>query len=290
MAASPCATGVFRLWITHTVTRWTGPCSTGKMNAVSQQVSASAGLLSKKRGRVSFEDCQWELHVEGALVDDGCQGRARQLGAGSSLQFSEVVRKLEITLDRKMGRGAALTWSPPTQNTLAVDGLILQRSYQRGSRPCQMRFAVSLKDSPKRFKLSPVLAKIVNLRQESESKDRVVAALGRYVEQLQLRDVKDGRVVNCDAALLACFNVKNFTFSQLDTMLLPHLISPDPILIDYTVSMCNETSHMYHKIVDLPISIDLGNNLRRYSSLDTSPSLNMEFALATAAAGKPCSP
>ena len=127
-------------------------------------------------------------------MDDGCQGRARQLGAGSSLQFSEVVRKLEITLDRKMGRGAALTWSPPTQNTLAVDGLILQRSYQRGSRPCQMRFAVSLKDSPKRFKLSPVLAKIVNLRQESESKDRVVAALGRYVEQLQLRDVKDGRV------------------------------------------------------------------------------------------------
>ena len=195
ISASSCASGVLRLWITH-VKRWT--CPRAIADAETLQGLTSSSPLSKKRGRSSF-DGHWELHVEGAIVDDGCQGKSE----GGGEHFSEVVSRVEITLDRKLVNGAMLTWVPPMQRT-TVGGFIVQRPCRRGTRSCHVRLALSLRCAPKRFKLSPLLSKIIKLRHSSESKKQTVAALGRYIERLQLRDIKDSRVHSRVRSHMAC--------------------------------------------------------------------------------------
>jgi chromatin remodeling complex protein RSC6 len=59
-----------------------------------------------------------------------------------------------------------------------------------------VRLAVSLNSVPRQFKLSPILARIVKVNHEM-SKDKIVAAITRYIDRRQLRDPRDGRVATC---------------------------------------------------------------------------------------------
>ena len=143
------------------------------------------------------------------MVIGSCMLRVRSWMMGvkgsrrGGVHFSEVVSRVEITLDRKLVNGAMLTWVPPMQRT-TVGGFIVQRPCRRGTRSCHVRLALSLRCAPKRFKLSPLLSKIIKLRRSSESKKQIVAALGRYIERLQLRDIKDSRVHSRVRSHMAC--------------------------------------------------------------------------------------
>ena len=94
-------------------------------------------------------------------------------------RFSDLVEKVEVTLDRKHGKGAVFTWMPPSDRSAAVDGFVVRRGY-RGAKTCHVRLSVSLRGPPKRFKVSPALAKVVKCCADVESKDRIVAAVSRY--------------------------------------------------------------------------------------------------------------
>lgn len=177
--------GVLRLWI-------------GDANRLARDgmdlnnKTSSAPLPMRKRARSSLGDGSWEICVEGALVDDGWGGKSMQGLDSLGPHFSKLVTKVEIALDKRQGKGLVLTWLPSLDCTKLVNGLVLRRFYSQGPRYCHVRLAVSLNSVPRQFKLSPILARIVKVNHEM-SKDKIVAAITRYIDRRQLRDPRDGR-------------------------------------------------------------------------------------------------
>lgn len=263
LGPSPRANGVLRLWIE------------GASHHVQRGIASSAP--TRKRGRSLLGDGYWELGVEGALVDDGCRGKVIRNARGR--EFSSLVKKVDIMLDKRQGKGLELTWIPSLEQ---VHGLILRRLYRQGASQCQVRFAVTLSGTPRRFKLSPVLTRVTRMCHDI-SKGQIIAAITRYVDRLQLRDPKDCRVIKCDPILQACFNVKAFCFSHLDTMLIPHLSDPDPVIIDNIISNADDSVGVETRTLDSNVHVRLRTTNHEHRRGASCP--NVELSLADAVVG-----
>jgi hypothetical protein len=55
--------------------------------------------------------------------------------------------------------------------------------------------------------------------------------------------------------LQSIFKVQQFYFPQLPELLAPHLLTPDPIIIDYEIRV-EEERHVWEYVVDIEVEVD----------------------------------
>lgn len=216
-----------------------GPSAAGTLRVFVEHSKAwrETGVVGEKRPRAG--EVWWELHVEGRLIDDGADAAsdetpsavARRLSSRGS--FGNFVDRIEVVMDRRAKPpGPALVWTPPAH--AVCDGLTLRRPAMPG-KSAYLSLRIFRKSSPRRYKMSAALQKVVKGYRDDMTRDAVLTALSRYADRNNLRNPHDHREIACDDKLRACFGLDSFQFSQLADMISPHLDEPDPVVFDYTV-------------------------------------------------------
>ena len=70
-----------------------------------------------------------------------------------------------------------------------------------------------------------------------------------------LRDARDGRQIQCDAVLQSCLGVPSFNFTQLEELLQPHVLVPEPVSLDRQLSASDADTEP--QFVDVPVDIPI---------------------------------
>ena len=109
------ARGVLRVWCSHRVSTRT-----------STQPSPKKRAKTENAGEEHF----WELTIDGKVIDDGCDGQ-NQISADART-FGDLVDRVEVSLDRKQGKGATICWRTSPRDR-RVDGLVLSRAFKPGA-------------------------------------------------------------------------------------------------------------------------------------------------------------
>lgn len=146
-----------------------------------------------------------------------------------------------------------------------------------GNQPVECKIHLRLDTTPEKFKLSAELSRICGVK--SECKAAVVMALWQYIkvsdmnlsivngssfivyvyQTRRLQDTSDHRYIVADEALSALFNQKRFLFHQIPDFLAPHLLPLDPITIDYTIQVDNESGTARSEYVwDIEVDVEDG--------------------------------
>lgn len=182
----------------------------------------------------SSEPPTWSLRVEGRLVDEDPESHRL-----FSSMFTSII--VELTSVNSQGEEATevVEWhevSPhSTDPHIDFDGLDIQR---RGDTVVKAKITMQLKEYPDKFKLSPQLADVLGITEES--KPGVVVSLWQYMRFHKLQDVDEKRLIRCDAALKSLFGRDTLTFPEFFELLSPHLKPRDPITIDYVIDPTQE--------------------------------------------------
>lgn len=204
------------------------------------------------------EKPQWTLRIEGRLLDDDDQ---------NPKAFSSMITSVIVELHKKDADAMAddqhedapeiVEWheaSVPLEQRVEFDGLDVKR---HGSDKVEAKLQIQLKEYPDKFILSPKLAQILGVSEDS--KPGAVVSLWQYIRYHNLQDVDEKRLVKCDAALQELFNREKIILPQLVELLSPHLTPREPITINYTIDPLNIESNK-DVAFDVPIQID--HNLR----------------------------
>ena len=257
------ARGVLRVWCSH---------------RVGQRVSTQPSPKKRAKTENAGEEHFWELTIDGKVIDDGCDGQ-NQISADART-FGDLVDRVEVSLDRKQGKGATICWRPSPRDR-RVDGLVLSRAFKPGAKAsCLVRvsiFARCRAFDRDRVKLGPALQKLMRITRDEETRDNVVRAISRYVDVKNLRDARDGRQIQCDAVLQSCLGVPSFNFTQLEELLQPHLLVPEPVSLDRQLSAGDADTEP--QCVDVPVDIPIRRPLHAPLSNDDHRGRDLEVLL-----------
>lgn len=205
------------------------------------------------------EDPTWTLRVEGRLLDDD---------PVKSRAFSSMITSVIVELRRENPSGELdgsntdgfstdpdeiVEWhesSVPPEQRVEFDGLDVKRS---GKNKIKAKVLIQLKEYPDKFKLSPQLAKILGVTEES--KPGAVVSLWQYIRYHQLQDVDEKRLIKCNAPLKELFNREKIILPQLVELLVHHLSPREPITIEYTIDPTQNNGNT-DVAFDVPIQVD----------------------------------
>lgn len=270
IGSGPSAAGLMRIFVEHSKIR--------------QQLGAAARALHQPQ----TGEVWWQLHVEGRLIDDGSDepmvlGRdqiaKRLIRRGS---FGTFVDRVEVSTDRRAKPpGPNLIWTPPAR--VPCDGIVLRRLL-RTAKPSHVRVSIFLRSSPRRYKMSAPLQKVVKGYRDDLTRDAVLAAISCYADRHNLRsNPVDKREITCDDDLRSCFGVNSFLFSQLADMITPHLEEADPVVFDYVIPggetqqprPCDSAPQFADVLVDVPLTHNDDNPLDQAPRPVTSSQLEL---------------
>lgn len=116
-----------------------------------------------------------------------------------------------------------------------TDGFEVKRLGDENVR-CQIM--LKLENLPEKYKLSPALGRLLNLRYET--RQQIIMGIWQYIKKHRLQDAHDHRLINTDEAMRAVFPIPQIPFPQMNELLTPHLLPMDPITIDYMVKVDQE--------------------------------------------------
>ena len=92
-----------------------------------------------------------------------------------------------------------------------------------------------------------------------------------------LRDARDGRQITCDAVLQSCLGVPSFNFTQLEELLQPHLLVPEPVFLDRQLSASDADTEP--QCVDVPVDIPIRRPLHAPLANDDHRGRDLEVLL-----------
>lgn len=138
----------------------------------------------------------------------------------------------------------------PPEQRVDFDGLDVKRP---GTEPINARILIQLKEYPDKFKLSPQLAAVLGVTEES--KPGAVVSLWQYIRYHDLQDVDEKRLIKCNEPLFNLFKREKIMLPQLVELLAPHLSPREPITIEYTVDPSQNISNR-DIAFDVPIQVD----------------------------------
>lgn len=138
----------------------------------------------------------------------------------------------------------------PPEQRVDFDGLDIKRP---GTEPISARILIQLKEYPDKFKLSPQLAAVLGVTEES--KPGAVVSLWQYIRYHDLQDVDEKRLIKCNEPLFNLFKREKIMLPQLVELLAPHLSPREPIIIEYTVDPSKDISNR-DIAFDVPIQVD----------------------------------
>ncbi|RUS30535.1 hypothetical protein BC938DRAFT_479278 [Jimgerdemannia flammicorona] len=200
-------------------------------------------------------------------------------------KFTSFLSSIVVELERDPNLypdGNLIEWKFPAGSD--HDGVEIKR---RGDSNVKARIILQLDYSPQKFKLSPELAEMLSL--QMETKPGIVMAVWQYVkvglrtsilalwrdtrlkrqflfvfprglllcniQHHKLQDTDDKRIVRCDLRMQQVFRVQQLYFAQVPELLAPHLILPDPIILEYIIRVDKEY-HLSRHAYDIDIEVD----------------------------------
>ncbi|KAF9236976.1 hypothetical protein BU15DRAFT_76343 [Melanogaster broomeanus] len=179
LARTPTTTRTLRVFLSHTV------------SGQAWQVGETDG----EGEAVNFETGQgipaWSLKVEGRLLEVPNQ-RSRDKVAPR--KFSTFIKRMIVDLDRDptlYPDGNIVEWPRPQGVQPPLDGFTIRRT---GDQPTRVRIVIHLEQSPEQYKLSPELANILGIKEESRI--GVIQALWNYIKINGLQDKVDRRKIS----------------------------------------------------------------------------------------------
>ncbi|KAG8828395.1 SWI/SNF complex component snf12 [Serendipita sp. 401] len=137
---------------------------------------------------------------------------------------------------------SATETAPPSlpAGTVPVDGLTVTRL---GDAPTALRLTLHLNHSPDRLKVSPQLASIISVYEDT--KPNILGAFWHYVKANGLQDKNDRKLIRLDERLRGVFKYETLNFQDIPALLISgqHMAPADPIVLRYELGThCIETA------------------------------------------------
>lgn len=137
---------------------------------------------------------------------------------------------------------------------------------RKGDADVQVSISLVLDYTPERYKVSPVLQRLLDVREETRA--QIVMDIWYYIRANNLLDPEDRRVVHADAGLKEAFGQDRLYFPQVPDLLTQHLSPADPVVIDYTVKTDAATTYA-PQFWDIEVEVDDGTRLDTLRALQT---------------------
>lgn len=177
---------------------------------------------------------EWEVRVEGRLIDtaDSTHKEVTQ----KKRKFSSFFKNLVIELDRDMyGPDNHLVEWHRTAQTQETDGFQVKRSVIPGNyKEVKCSIFLMLDYQPPKYKLAAPLARILGIH--TQTRPVIINAIWQYIKKNKLQDPEEREYVSNDKYLKEIFNIERMKFCEIPQRLAIHLLSPDPIIINYTIN------------------------------------------------------
>jgi len=200
---------------------------------------------------------EWELRVEGKLIDDLDAPPQKEAAQKQKRKFSSFFKNLVIELDKDLygPENHLVEWhrTPTTQET---DGFQVKRALVgKTETKCSIFFMLDY--NPPQFKLSGPLSRVLGIH--TQTRAAIVNALWQYIKKHKLQDPDEREYVNNDNYLKDIFNIERMKFCEIPQRLQAHMHAPDPIVINYTI---DPTKMNDKKAMCYDIAIELDDNVR----------------------------
>jgi len=174
----------------------------------------------------------WELRVEGRLLEDAASAK---LSDNNKIKrkFSSFFKSLVIELDKDLyGLDNHLVEWHRTPSTQETDGFQVKRP---GDQNVKCKVLLMLDYQPLQFKLDHRLARLLGIH--TQTRPFIISALWQYIKTHKLQDPHEREYINCDKYFEQIFECKQMKFSEIPSKLQPLLVSPEPIIINHTVTV-----------------------------------------------------
>ncbi|RKP37121.1 hypothetical protein BJ085DRAFT_4997, partial [Dimargaris cristalligena] len=175
----------------------------------------------------------WTLKIEGRLLDMPYAKKTTQTCKFTSFFDSVVVELLRdprnypsANANQPPGEQSQITEWKRTEDQANVDGFEVKRC---GDVDVPVRIILTPRSPTDRFQLSQDLASVLALV------DPVITQLWHYIRHHKLQSPADPQRIIGDDALQRLFGVKEWSFPLVSHLLRPHLLPPEPVVIEYTV-------------------------------------------------------
>ncbi|KAI8364315.1 BAF60b [Choanephora cucurbitarum] len=191
----------------------------------------------------------WTLKIEGQLLNPEQKSQKEEQPEPKLTSF---FRSIVIELDRDLNmypEGNLIEWQKQP-NAADFDVIQIKR---KGDMDVKVKLAFHLDHNPQKFKLSPPLADLLDVK--VETKPQIVMGIWNYCKYHKLQDAEDKRLIRCDPRLAQIFGYPQLHFSQLPELILQHLSRPDPIMIEYTIRV-DKPFHASSKAYDIEVELD----------------------------------
>lgn len=195
-------------------------------------------------GTISTDPPSWILRIEGRLLNGVNYGR----------KFTEFFKSIFIQFEQTQHSGdlssTTIEWHKTSQS-VSTDGFELKRP---GDNEITLKIIMHLDYPLSHFRLSPALSTILDLK--FDTKAGIIRALWQYVRLNRLHEPNDRRVILNNAPLKEVFGCDKMHFSQVPQLLLPHLLPPEPIEINYRIRLSDDSDEPRQCFtVQIPLSV-----------------------------------
>ncbi|KAH6904427.1 SWI/SNF complex 60 kDa subunit [Coprinopsis sp. MPI-PUGE-AT-0042] len=175
----------------------------------------------------------WQFRLEGRLLEIPNQ---RHRDRVPMRKFSTFIKRMVIELDRDSAlypEGNIVEW-PRLHNSQnpVLDGFTIKRT---GDAPVKIRVLIHLDHYPEQFKLTPELANVLGIKEESRV--GIMQALWNYIKLQGLQDKVDRKLIRVDDKLRPLFNgMEIIQFAKLPEFINRFMSAPDPVVLWYNLN------------------------------------------------------
>lgn len=190
----------------------------------------------------------WCLRIDGELLDSS------QLQQ-HSMKFTSFFKKVEIEVDAS----DPVAEDTPDETELKwvrrarfrdTDGFEFR---VRGDKEASVRIILTRNNEPARFRLSSPLRRLTNECGEEDTMDNIIKAVTTYIWLHGLLTA-DRRTVVADQRIMQVFMVDKFPYASLVDRLREHLNEPEPIIVNYRLTLPGEPTSKLS--FDMKVDVD----------------------------------
>jgi len=173
----------------------------------------------------------WEVRVEGRLIDPD----SKETVSVKKRKFSSFFKNIVIELDRELyGPDNHLVEWHRTAQTQETDGFQVKRAVVGGgTKDVKCSIFLMLDYQPPKYKLAAPLSRLLGIH--TQTRPVIINAIWQYIKRNKLQDPEEREYVVNDKYLKEIFNIGRMKFCEIPQRLAIHLLTPDPIIINYNI-------------------------------------------------------
>lgn len=245
----------------------------------------------------SREVFDWRLRIEGLLIYEGKEKINEKKGKMSQY-FNSIT--VDLLGDGKLldEKSYIIEWRENAENReIIFDAIDVQR---RSRESLQAKIALMPKQFNNQMLLSDKIASFIGkteatlqevafffweyiLHKNLMRKDEMLSKVPTLTSSDMLgkpsknANHEDDFVINCDDLLKFLLSIDSFNLSDLYSILIPHFLPYDSIILDYNIDISKETT-FGEMIIDIPVDIPLSHFLPSDTPIPTKDSLLQDLS------------